>query len=43
MLLEQALMHCVQQVLKLLLMCWQMKCPRNLRRTYIIAAQGARS
>jgi hypothetical protein len=43
MLLGLALMHYVQLVRKLLLMCWQMKCLRNLRRIYIIAVPVARS
>jgi len=42
MLPELALMHCVQQVLKFLLMCWQMKYLCNLRRICIIAALVAR-
>jgi hypothetical protein len=37
------LMHCVPQVLKLLLMCWPMKYPPNLRRICIIVAQVVRS
>jgi len=43
MLPELALMHYVQQVLKLLLMCWQTKCLLNLRHICIIAAQVAHS
>jgi hypothetical protein len=43
MLPELALMHYVQQVLKLLLMCWQTKCLLNLRHICIIAAQVAPS
>jgi hypothetical protein len=39
---ELALTHCVQQVLKLLLMCWQTRCLHNLRRTCIIVAQVVR-
>jgi hypothetical protein len=41
-LLELALTHYAQQVLKLLLMCWQMKCLRNLRRICIIVVQVVR-